>query len=82
MRSIPVTRNTTFKLSPVRHPNIYAESLIDMSIPGAGKGVGVESYYNLDLSFCLFVYYLLRQFWTLGSPNSAERSGAGKLRNL
>ena len=24
----------------------------------------LPSYYNLDLSFCLFVYYLLRRLWT------------------
>ncbi len=31
------------------------------------------SYYNLDLSFCLFVYYLLRQFWTYGHHTKKEQ---------
>ncbi len=36
--------------------------------PSPDKGFLIDmlyrSYYNLDLSFCLSVYQLLRQFWT------------------
>ncbi len=34
-----------------------------------------QSYYNLDLSFCLSVYQLLRQFWTDSDETWQEGRG-------
>ena len=38
-----------------------------------------ESYYNLDLSFCLSVYQLLRQFWTDRAETRQEGRGRSRI---
>ncbi len=48
---------------------------------GIVSTIATVSYYNLDLSFCLSVYQLLRHFWTDRAKTRQEGRGRSRIES-